>query len=277
MWPSGTAGSEGVIDDGDTWVGVARIRAGSAAAAVVLLLTAAACASDPDSVGSSASRSAGLTSPSSPAPSTATPPSMPEGHGSGNGAHIPIEPGTYVLPRSAWSVADYTVTFPEGWTVQYGHAFAQHHDTDDELGFYAVVVDEIYADACQGERGDVVTVGPGVRDLVDALLAQPGPSKRGPVYTALGGFPAVRIDLSIPPRLQRQNCFMGPGTGVQIWHSRPADKYFVLLPGTLARVYVLDVAGRRQVFLTQLGDPRSTRDRTALQSVLSSIRIEPAE
>ena len=200
---------------------------------------------------------------------------MPEGHGSGSGTHVPIGPGTYVVPRSAWSVTDYTVRFPEGWTVQYGHVFARHHDTDDELGFYAVVVDEIYADACLGERGDVVTVGPGVQGLVDALLAQPGPSKRGPVRTALGGYPAVRIDLSIPSRLQRRNCFTGPGTGVQVWWSRPADKYFVLLPAAVAQVYVLEVDGERQVFLAQMGDPGSTRDRAELQSVLDSIRIEP--
>jgi hypothetical protein len=28
-----------------------------------------------------------------------------------------IEPGTYRVPASAWSVADFSVTFPEGWTV----------------------------------------------------------------------------------------------------------------------------------------------------------------
>lgn len=194
---------------------------------------------------------------------------------SGDAAHIPIEPGTYLLPRSAWSVADLTVTFPEGWTVQYGHVFARHHDQKDEFGFYAVVVDGIYADACRGERGDIMTVGLGVRDLVDALLEQPGPAKRDPVDTTLGGYPAIRIDLSIPPRLQRRNCFIGPGTGVQVWYSEPADKYFVLLPNAVACVYVVDVDGKRQVVLAQVGNPRSTRDRAELQSVLDSIRIKP--
>ena len=192
---------------------------------------------------------------------------------SGDGAHVPIEPGTYVMPRSVWSVTDFTVTFPSGWTVQYGHVFGRHHDQDDEFGFYAVVVDEIYADACLGERGGVVTVGPRVLDLVDALLEQPGPAKRGPVDTDLGGYPAVRIDLRIPPRLEEKDCFIGPGTGVQVWHSEPADKYFVLLPDAVAQVYIVDVGGERQVFLAQVGDPRSTRDRAELQAVLDSIRI----
>ena len=200
---------------------------------------------------------------------------MPEGDARGDGAHLPIEPGTYLLPRSVWSVADHTVTFPAGWTVQYGHAFARHHDQKDEFGFYAVVVDEIYADACRGERGDVVTVGPRVRELVDALLRQPGTAKRGPVHTTLGGYPATRIDLSVPPRLRRRSCFLGPGTGVQVWYSEPTGKYFVLLPDAVARVYVVDVHGERQVFLAQVGDATSATDRAELQAVLDSIRISP--
>ena len=199
---------------------------------------------------------------------------MPEWDAGDEGAHVPIEPGTYLIPSSAWSVADFMVAFPEGWTVQYGHVFSRHADEDNEFGFYPVVVDEIYADACRGERGDVVTVGPGVQDLVDALLEQPGPAKRGPVDTTLGGYPAIRIDLSIPRRLQHRDCFLGPGTGVQVWYSEPADKYFVLLPGAVASVYVVDVDGKPQVFLSQVGNPKSAQDRAELQTVLDSIHIE---
>lgn len=244
-------------------------------AAVLLVLALAACASGTDHAERSAPPAVAPTSPSSTAPSIARPPRIPTWDASRDGAHVPIEPGTYLMPRDAWSVAGLTVTFPEGWTVQYGHAFAQHHDQPDELGFYAVVVDEIYADACRGEHGDVVRVGPAVQDLVEALLQHPGPAKRGPVHTTLGGYPAIRIDLSIPARLQRRNCFMGAGTGVQVWYSGPADKYFVLLPGAVARVYVVDVEGKRQVFVAQVGNPRSTSDRAALQSVLDSIPIRP--
>lgn len=62
-----------------------------------------------------------------------------------------IEPGTYRIPKSAWSLFDFTVSFPDGWTVQYGHTYLKHPDADDELGFYAVVVDAIYTDACEGD------------------------------------------------------------------------------------------------------------------------------
>jgi hypothetical protein len=62
--------------------------------------------------------------------------------------------------------------------------------------------------------------------------------------------------------------------GLQVWYSEPADKYFVLLPGAVATVYVVDVEGERQVFLTQVGNPHSQTDLAELQTVLESIEIE---
>jgi hypothetical protein len=249
------------------------MHARPAGAAVLLFLAVAACTSGTEPA-ETTTAAAGEPTPASPTPSMATPQSMLKGDASGDGTQIPLKPGNYIMPSSIWSVEDFWVTFPEGWTVQYGHVFARHPDQDDEFGFYAVTVDEIYADACRGERGGVVTVGPAVNDLVDALLEQPGTAKRGPIDTRLGGYPAVRIDLSIPPRVQQRNCFMGPGTGLQIWYSEPTDKYFALLPEAVARVYVVDVVGERQVFLAQVGDPKSAADRAELQSVLDSIRFE---
>jgi hypothetical protein len=63
-------------------------------------------------------------------------------------------------------------------------------------------------------------------------------------------------------------------TGLQIWYSEPADKHLVLLPDTVTKVYIVDVHGERQVFLSQVGTPTSAEDRTELQMVLDSIRID---
>jgi hypothetical protein len=112
-----------------------------------------------------------------------------------------------MIPRSTWSVADFTVTFPDGWTVQYGHGFAQHHDQPNEFGFYGVVVDEIFSDACRGKGGASTSVGPGVDALVTALLEQDGGTvKTKPVHTTLGGYPATRIDLRIANRVDLDTC-----------------------------------------------------------------------
>lgn len=231
---------------------------------------------------------AGLTGcggdPSGDSPTASTRPSatlrtMPEWDEDDEGTHTPIESGTYLIPSSAWSVVDFTVTFPEGWTVQYGHVYGKNGDEADEFGFYAVVVDEIFADACHGEGGASTAGGPDVDDLVTALVWQAGGAVASePVTTSLGGYPATRVDLRIPRRLDLDTCQMaGYGfTGLQVWHSEPADKYFVLLPGEVASVYVVDVEGERQVFLVHRGNPTSAGDLTELQTVLDSVHIEGA-
>jgi hypothetical protein len=186
---------------------------------------------------------------------------------------VAIEPGTYQIPKSAWSVADFTVAFPKGWTVQYGHVYSKHTDTDEEFGFYAVVVDAIYADACAGSNGALIDVGPSVDDLAEALLQQQGPKASGTVDTTLGGYPATRIDLTVPKGFDLKDC-NAADIGLQIWYSAPTDKNFVLLRDGIARVYIVDVDGQRQVFLTQHGSATSDEDVRELQATLESIHIE---
>lgn len=205
-------------------------------------------------------------SPSTAIASVPVPNSMPSGDG-------PIEPGTYRIPNSAWSVADFSVTFPQDWTVQYGHVYARNQDRDDEFGFYAVVVDEIFADGCAGSSSGVIEFGPSVDDLLSALLEQPGPMKSGPVETTLGGYPATRLDLTVPEDFDLGPCNVAD-IGLQLWYSVPADKNFVLLDDGSASVYILDVNGERQVFLTQHGSTTSDEDLAELQEVLDSISIE---
>jgi hypothetical protein len=187
---------------------------------------------------------------------------------------VAIEPGTYRISSSAWSVADFTVTFPEGWAVQHGHNYLKL--PDEEIFFRAVVVDEIYADACEGDSGELMEVGPSVDDLATALLQQSGTMASGPVDTMLGGYPAIRIDLTIPEGSDLAACRRGTVglDALQIWRSRPADDYFVLLPDHTANAYIVDVDGQRQVFATQYRSSTSEEDIRELQAVLDSIRIE---
>jgi hypothetical protein len=189
--------------------------------------------------------------------------------------HLSIEPGTYLIPASAWSLADYTVAFQEGWSVQYGHVFSKYPDQVNELGFYAVVVDEIFTDPCRGEPA-AKAVGSRVGDLVTALLEQPGPIKGAPEVSTFAGYPATRIDLEVPPSLDLTRCRLAQDDvlGLQVWMSAPADKYFVLLPGQRASVYVVDVHGRRQVFLVTGLASMSAADTAELQAALHSIHIE---
>lgn len=121
-----------------------------------------------------------------------------------------------------------------------------------------------------------MAVGSRVGDLVTALLDQPGPTKGTPVSSTLAGYPATRIDLEVPPSLDLAKCRLAEDDvmGLQALKSRPADKYFVLLPGQRASVYVVDVHGRRQILLVATGAGTSATDKAELKAALDSIRIE---
>ena len=113
--------------------------------------------------------------------------------------------------------------------------------------------------------------GSSVDDLAAALLEQPGPKARGPVETTLGGYPASRIDLTVPTAFDLTPCNLPDA--LQLWFS-PPDDYAVLFPEDKASVYIVDVDGLRQVFFTRSRSTSSGEDRRELQAVLDSIRIE---
>jgi|SRR5215208_5180979 len=198
----------------------------------------------------------------------------------------PLEPGTYRVSSEGrtgpdpllWSIVDFTINVPEGWHGHTGHYLSKNEDVEGAAGLvvYPVLVDEIYADPCEGERGRTLDLGPKVDGLVRALLAQPGSAAAKPVKTEVGGLPATRVDLEVPKGADLRSCHLadyGP-PGLQIWFSNPTSKYFVLMPGSMASVYVVDVDGERQVFLTQRDGAASDEDLRELQSVFDSIRID---
>lgn len=197
----------------------------------------------------------------------------------------PLEPGTYRVSSEGrtgsdplrWSIADYIITIPAGWKGHTGHHLSKNDDVEGAAGLalYPVLVDEVYADPCEGERGPTVAVGPEPDDLVDALLAQPGNAATEPVQTTIGGMPATRIDLEVPEGADLGSCYLadfGP-PGLQVWFSDASDKYFVLMPGVDASVYVVDVDGERQVFLADHAAGASEDDLRELQTMMDSIRF----
>jgi hypothetical protein len=191
----------------------------------------------------------------------------------------PVEAGTYRIPASAWSVADVTMTLPEGWETQldYPGAFKA---PDGHTQFFFVLVDSVYSDPCVGSGGEpgIEEVGPGVDDLAQALLAQPHTVATGPVETTLGGLPAQRIDLTMEDDPETATCNSQVPGNLQIWHSRPTDSYFVLLGDGNASVYILEVNGERQVLLTQHQAEATDEELDQLQAIIESIRFDtPSE
>ena len=121
---------------------------------------------------------------------------------------------------------------------------------------------------------ELTEVGPTVDDLTNALLDQPHTVATGPVDTTLGGLPAKRIDLTVADDPETATCNINVPGNPQVWHSPPVDKYFVLMGDGTARVYILDVNGERQVFLTQVQDGTRAEDLSQMQTIIDSIQID---
>ena len=189
----------------------------------------------------------------------------------------PVEAGTYRIPASAWSVADVTLTMPDGWETGSFPGASKLSDTDDELYFSFMTVDEIFSDPCVGsapEEWELMEVGPSVDDLVEALLAQPHTVATGPVDTTLGGLPAKRIDLTVADDPETATCNTDVPGNLQIWHSDPVADWFVLSGDGTASVYILDVNGERQVLVTQYLAGSTTEDINELQDIIDTIRFD---
>jgi hypothetical protein len=185
---------------------------------------------------------------------------------------IPIDPGTDRMPSSDRSVADFTVSFPNGWTVQYGHVFLKAPDSAAEQGFYPVVVDDIFADACAG--GTVGRSRSARASTTSRSAARANGSDRAwPVETTFGGRPGARIDLSVPEGFDLATCDV-KDIRLRIWYSAPADKNFVLLRDAVMSVSIMDVNGKRQVFVADSRAGTSNADRREFQTVPQSIHVE---
>ena len=193
-----------------------------------------------------------------------------------------IEPGTYQVPGpTERSVADFSITFPEGWTtLDGGLAYSAVTDQGGEIALYPFVVDHIYSDACVGNKpsqeGEPVPVGPGTDALITALRDQGhGAAVSEPVRTTLGNRPATRIDLTIPAGMDVSSCRV-PGA-LQIWRNGE-DGWLAFtrdsgVHGGEHQLYILDVDGERQVFDVEV-DKASAADRAELQQVLDSIELD---
>lgn len=236
--------------------------------APALLLGLSAC-------GGTNPQPSGTPSPTAPAAPSA-PPSATPGAPASTALPVsddptPIAAGTYRMPQDKWAVTDYSVTIPDGWTIQYGHLFGKRADTPAEFGFYAITVDEVFSNPCV-IPSPAVPVGPGVDALVTALVEQPGPGFSDPVETTLGGHPAVRVDLVVPKRWTECPS-LDDRVGLRIWYSEPADKNLLTTLDGTTSVYVLEFPGGRQVFVVSWRDATTDAERAELQRVLDSIRF----
>jgi hypothetical protein len=182
----------------------------------------------------------------------------------------------------AASPADITFTIPSGWISRYG---IPHKDRDGpaEMAVGNWIIANVYADPCQW-KGSALdpAVGPTVDDLASALVAQKGRAASPPTDVTLGGYPAQRIELSVPADLDPATCdegvmrtWVGPGERVDTWYSEDPEARSPLRSGQLNVVYIVDVNGERLIIDTWHMPGTSAADLAELDAILASMRIEP--
>jgi hypothetical protein len=236
---------------------------------IVIAALAAGCASPttPDDV-SSPTAVAGAGSPSGPPAPSATDPAV---RLSGNGS---LAAGRYYLDNRHFTNASrLTFTLPAGWTTEeYGELY-KDRDEPGEVKFITWVLTHVFSDVCQW--GTLVDVGTTVDELVTALMEQEGREASAPTSVTVGGFPAKRLELTVPADLDTATCTNGvlrywPAPGPDL-----SDGDCCAPPGSTDWVYVVDVAGNRLVVVARLHPGSSAENRAELQGVVDSIEIEP--
>ena len=117
-------------------------------------------------------------------------------------------------------------------------------------------------------------VGPTVDDLATALVAQKGRNATAPTDVTFGGYPAKRVELSIPADLDPATC---DGSVIRTWVGPGEDSALVgddsedlgMHPGQLNVVYIVDINGERLVIDTWHMPGTSEADLAELDTILA--------
>jgi hypothetical protein len=203
----------------------------------------------------------------SPSPSpTASPVPLP--------ASGSLEPGTYTIDDRRFTQAThFVVTVPAGWTND-DPFIAKNRRQPGEVGLTTWVVSHVYTDSCQHTTDTLVDVGTSPDKLVDTLLALKSRVVSPPTDATIGGFPAKRLELSVPTDLDVSTCLFG---AIKNWPAG-ADESGGLCcggPGFVDVVYVVDINGKALAVVARHMPGSSPQDLAELQAIIDSIKIEP--
>jgi hypothetical protein len=176
-----------------------------------------------------------------------------------------LEAGTYRLDLTpdasgAGAYPAFLVTVPAGWSSLDGWTLGRPA-TDGGPALLSVAitfwnVDQVYGHPCQWE-GTLSRPGPGVDDLVAALLDVPMRSQTDPKPVEIDGQPGTYLEWSVPSDIEfdEQGNFPecdGDGAGQFDFRSWTGTGFggstrYHQGPGQVDRLWILDVDGRRLV------------------------------
>jgi hypothetical protein len=169
-------------------------------------------------------------------------------------ASWPLDAGTtYLMDWSrTFDLPPIVFTVPaDGW-IQYGSRSVSKGDRNPFIGVWSVR--NLMADPCHAaSKGELdPPLGPTADDLVNGLLEQAAGSASDPTAMTIGGYPATRLELSMPDGVTTAAC---DGAYFARWYELDivGNKNVggaMLTSGQRDVIYVLDVDGRRTLIQT---------------------------
>ena len=237
------------------------LRVGFAAAIVVSLVACGPAAVTP-SVGSVAPSVAPV------APSTVASPSLvhpsPEPSPSSQVARMTVA-GTDVNGP----VLRLTVEIPADWQSSDFVAVRGTSSPPAGMAFVVSNVDNTFEDPCS-HRQRSPKVGPTIGDLANALAKVPNTTATTSVKTTIAGYEATYIELAIPASLP-----CAPDE-FYLWQDSPGGYWWVQGLNETARVWILDVGGRRVTFLAHSYPGSGAGAKGVFQKILDTVVFEGA-
>jgi hypothetical protein len=186
-----------------------------------------------------------------------------------------LEPGTYSIDdRNITQATHFIFTVPAGWTTAEGFV-KKNQDQLDEIMLSTWVVTHVHADSCHHTTDTLVDVGTSPDKLVSTLVALKNRVVSQPTDVTLGGFPAKRLELSVPADLDVSTCLFG---AIKNWPDPGPDESGGLCcggPGHVDVVYVVDINGKALTVDARHLPGSSPQDLAELQGILDSIQIQP--
>jgi hypothetical protein len=204
-----------------------------------------------------------------------------------------LAPGTYTLGKPAGWTADYRhliITLPTGWATSNGLVY-KHLDQDDEVAFSVWNVNDVYDDPCNWQESSLseldlgddqvhkqfheVANGSTVPKPLDGGLANQLLRNASQLTSVeVGGVSALRIELSVPERLDLAACDQGQFRSWKGWGTTGADANAHHTPGQIDVVYMVDVDRRPLVIDASYGPATSPSDLAELEAILASMIVE---
>jgi hypothetical protein len=245
-----------------------HLRANTLVAAIAFgVLTSACAATAPTPRSSLVTTAAATPTPVLASDTTALAPGR-------RAAHV-IGTGTY---------PGYTVVVSTGWFDYHGGKFIiRYPDTGKPvpvLGFSIWDVGEVFRDPCHWQ-GQGFVPGPGVENLVAALVAQKLRNATTPTDVTLAGYTGKYLEWSVPTDMKSSSWTSFDGCDVdsngyrdfQSWLGNGTGDRYEEVPGQVDQLWVLDVNGQRLVVDATYSPDTTPADRAALEQLVGSLRF----